>query len=128
MTAEEASFDSGRKVTKGNRRRLKKKYQVVESDCDDGREEKKIVNDNMHFESQEIDDEDSLPISSIYKNKALGRILDQEMDDNVDKETVDAGNKDGEDREDNTIEISLKTDNVVVDSQTHRYLFSIQYH
>ncbi|CAI8600531.1 unnamed protein product [Vicia faba] len=117
---EEGSSDSGRKVTKGSRRRLRKKYQLVESDGDGGCEEKKIINDNMHVESQEIDDEDSLPISSISKNKAFGRVLDQEMDDNVDKEIVDAGNKDGEDRGDNIIETTLKTDNVVVDSQTHR--------
>ncbi|CAI8600530.1 unnamed protein product [Vicia faba] len=116
---EEGSSDSGRKVTKGSRRRLRKKYQLVESDGDGGCEEKKIINDNMHVESQEIDDEDSLPISSISKNKAFGRVLDQEMDDNVDKEIVDAGNKDGEDRGDNIIETTLKTDNVVVDSQTH---------
>ncbi|XP_050899111.1 peptidyl-prolyl cis-trans isomerase FKBP43 isoform X3 [Lathyrus oleraceus] len=117
---EEASSDSGRKVKKGSRRRLRKKYQLVESDDDDCREEKKIVNDNMHVESQEVDVEDSLPISSICKNKASGRVLDQEMDDNVDKETVDAGNKDGQEPEDNTIQTTLKTDNVVVDSQTHR--------
>ncbi|XP_058763169.1 peptidyl-prolyl cis-trans isomerase FKBP43-like isoform X2 [Vicia villosa] len=117
---EEASSDSGRKVTKGSQRRLRKKYQLVESDDNGGCEEKKTIGDNMHVESQEIDDENSLPISSICKNKASGRVLDQEMDDNVDKETVGAGNKDGEDREDNTIETTLKTDNVVVDSQTHR--------
>ncbi|XP_058760468.1 peptidyl-prolyl cis-trans isomerase FKBP43-like isoform X3 [Vicia villosa] len=100
---EEASSDSGRKVTKGSRRRLRKKYQLVESDDNGGCEEKKTIGDNMHVESQKIDDQDSLPISSICKNKASGRVLDQEMDDNVDKETVGAGNKDGEDREDNTI-------------------------
>ncbi|XP_058747374.1 peptidyl-prolyl cis-trans isomerase FKBP43-like isoform X2 [Vicia villosa] len=116
---EEASSDSGLKVTKGSRRRLRKKYQLVESDDDGGCEEKKTIDDNMHVESQEIDDEDSLPISSICKNKASVRVLDQEMDDNVDKETVGAGNEDGEDREDNTIETTLKTDNVVLDSQTH---------
>ncbi|CAK8575267.1 unnamed protein product [Lathyrus sativus] len=119
ISNEEEPSDSGRKSTKGGRRRLRKKYQLVESDDDDLREEKKIVNDNMHAESRETDDDDSLPISSICKNKASGRVLDQEMDDNVDKETVDAGNKDGQEP-DNTIELTLKTDNVVVDSQTHR--------
>ncbi|CAJ2645200.1 unnamed protein product [Trifolium pratense] len=47
-------------------------------------------------------------------------LLDQEMVDNVDKETVDAGKKDGEDPENSTIETKLKTDDVVADIQTHR--------
>jgi predicted metal-dependent hydrolase len=46
-------------------------------------------------------------------------LLDQEMADNVDKEAVDAGKKDGEDPENSTIE-TMKTDNVVADIQTHR--------
>lgn len=120
ITAEDASYDSGRKSAKGSQRRLRKKYQLVESDDDGGLEEKKIVKDNVHVQSQEIDDEDSLPISSFCKIKASRRVLDQEMDDNVDKEAVDAGKKDGEDRENSTIETKLKTDNVVADSQTHR--------
>ncbi|WJX29422.1 peptidylprolyl isomerase [Trifolium repens] len=117
---EDASYDSGRKSAKGSRRRLRKKYQLVESDDDISLEEKKIVNDNVHVQSQEVDNEDSLPISSICKNKASGRILDQEMDDIVDKEAVDAGKKDNEDPENSTIETKLKTDNVVTDNQTHR--------
>ncbi|KAK2433206.1 FKBP peptidyl-prolyl cis-trans isomerase family protein [Trifolium repens] len=117
---EDASYDSGRKSAKGSRRRLRKKYQLVESDDDIGLEEKKIVNDNVHVQSQEIDDEDSLPISSICKNKASGRILDLEMDDIVDKEAVDGGKIETEDPENSTIETKLKTDNVVADNQTHR--------
>jgi FK506-binding nuclear protein len=120
ITAEDASYDSGRKSAKGSRRRLRKKYQLVESDDDIGLEEKKIVNDNVHVQSQEIDDEDSLPISSICKNKASGRILDLEMDDIVDKEAVDGGKIETEDPENSTIETKLKTDNVVADNQTHR--------
>ncbi|WJX49516.1 peptidylprolyl isomerase [Trifolium repens] len=117
---EDASYDSGRKSAKGSRRRLRKKNQLVESDDDIGLEEKKIVNDNVFVQSQEIDNEDSLPISSICKNKASGRILDQEMDDIVYKEAVDAGKKDSEDPENSTIETKLKTDNVVADNQSHR--------
>ncbi|XP_004506405.1 peptidyl-prolyl cis-trans isomerase FKBP43-like isoform X3 [Cicer arietinum] len=117
---EEASYDSGRKSVKGSRRRLKKKYQMVESDDDDCLEDKKIVNDSMHAQSQEIVNEDSLPISSVCKNKASGRIFDQEMDDNVDREAIDAGNKDGDDHGNSVIETKLINDNVVLDSETHR--------
>ncbi|GAU37936.1 hypothetical protein TSUD_269510 [Trifolium subterraneum] len=117
---EDASYDSRRKSAKGSRRRLRKKFQLVESDDDIDLEEKTIANDSVHVQSQEIDNEDNLPISFICKNKASGRILDQEMDDNDDKEAVDTGKKDSEDPENSTIEPKLKTDNVVADNQTHR--------
>ncbi|XP_024636076.1 peptidyl-prolyl cis-trans isomerase FKBP43 isoform X7 [Medicago truncatula] len=113
--AEEASSDSGRKSAKGSRRRLRKKYQLVESD-DDGGLGKKIFND-----FQEIDDEDSLPISSLCKkNKSFVRVLDQEMEDCFDKEAIDAGKKDSEDHENSIIETKLKTDNAFTESQIHR--------
>ena len=54
------------------------------------------------------------------KMNTAQNLLDQEMVDNVDKEAVDDGKKDGEDRENITIETKLKTDNVVADIQTHR--------
>lgn len=118
--AEEASSDSGRKSAKGSRRRLRKKYQLVESD-DDGGLGMKIFNDSVHVQSQEIDDEDSLPISSLCKkNKSFVRVLDQEMEDCFDKEAIDAGKKDSEDHENSIIETKLKTDNAVTESQIHR--------
>ncbi|XP_045830000.1 peptidyl-prolyl cis-trans isomerase FKBP43-like isoform X9 [Trifolium pratense] len=117
---EDASYDSGRKSAKGSRRRMRKKYQLIESDDDIGLEEKKIVNDSVHVQSQEIDNEDCLPISSICKNKASGRILDQAMDENVEEDAVDTGKKDSEDPENSPIETKLKTDDVVADNQTHR--------
>jgi len=121
ITAEEASSDSGRKSAKGSRRRLRKKYQLVESDDDGSLEGKKIVNDSVHVQSQEIDDEDSLPISSLCKkNKSFVRVLDQEMEDCFDKEAIDAGKKDSEDHENSIIETKLKTDNAVAESQIHR--------
>jgi len=47
-------------------------------------------------------------------------LLDQEMHDNIDRETVDAGKKDGEDQENSATETKLETDNAVADSQIHR--------
>lgn len=88
---------------------------MVESD-DDGGLGKKIFND-----FQEIDDEDSLPISSLCKkNKSFVRVLDQEMEDCFDKEAIDAGKKDSEDHENSIIETKLKTDNAFTESQIHR--------
>lgn len=121
MTAEEASHDSRSKGKKGSLRRLRKKYRLVESDDDGSLEEKIIVDDSMHdHQSKEIDNEDGIPISSLSKNKASGRVLDQEMDDIVDRGAVAAGNKNDEDGGNSIIETNSKTDNVPVDSQTHR--------
>lgn len=120
MTAEEVSHDSRPKGRKGSQRRLRKKFQLVESDDDGCLEEKKIVKDSMHDQSKEIDNEDSQPISSLFKDKASGRVSDQEMDDKVDGGTVDAGNKNGEDGVHLVIEAKLKTDNVSADSQAPR--------
>lgn len=120
MTAEEVSHDSRPKGRKGSQRRLRKKYQLVESDDDGCLEEKIIVNDSMHDQSKEIDNEDIRPISSLFKDKSSGRVSDQEMDDKVDRGTVDAENKNGEDGGHLVIEAKLKTDNVFADSQAPR--------
>lgn len=84
IAADGASFDSRSKGRKGSRRRLRKKYQTVGSDDEN----------SLHDQFKDIDNEDILPISSFYKNKASGRASDQEMDDSVDKGAGDAG-KDG---------------------------------
>ncbi|XP_027356785.1 peptidyl-prolyl cis-trans isomerase FKBP43-like [Abrus precatorius] len=117
---EEASHDDRPKGRKGSLRRLRKKYHSVESDDDDCHEEKIIVNDSKHDQTKEIENEDSLPISSLYKSTATGKALDQEMDDIVDRGAGDASNKNGEDGGNSIIKSNLKTDNVVIDIQTHR--------
>ena len=120
LTTEEASHDKRPKGGKSKLRRLRRKYQSVESDDDGGFEEKIIVNDSMHDQTKEIVNEDSLPISSLYKNKASQRILDEEINDSGDRGAGDASNKNGEDGGNSIIQTDLKTDNVVVDSQTYR--------
>ncbi|TKY68075.1 Peptidyl-prolyl cis-trans isomerase FKBP43 [Spatholobus suberectus] len=119
---EEASHYNRPKGKKGSLKRLRKKYQSVESDDDGGYEEKIIVNDSMNDQTKQIENEDSLPISSLYKIKASGRVLvfDQEMDANVDRGAGDASDKNGEDGGNNIVETNLKADHVLVDSQTHR--------
>lgn len=124
LIAEEASHDNRPKIKKGSLRRLRKMYQSVESDDDSfGGEkigEKIIVNDRIHDKIQETDNEDSLPISSIYKNKASGRVLDKEMDVSVVRGAGDASNKKEEDGVNNIFETNLEAGHVLVDSQTHR--------
>lgn len=119
LTAEEASQDNIPKRKKGSLRRLRKKYQSIESD-DDGCDDEKITsNHSMNDQTDEIENEDSLPISSLYK-KASGKVLDQEMDASVDRGAGDASNNDDADGGNSTVETNIKTDLVFVDSQTHR--------
>ncbi|CAJ1978227.1 unnamed protein product [Sphenostylis stenocarpa] len=117
---EEASRDKRPKSRKGSLRRLRKKYQSFESDDNDCYEEKIIVNDKMHDQTQETDKEDSLPISSLFKDKASGRVLDEEMDVSVDNGAADASNKNGEEGGNSMFETNLKTGHALADSQTYR--------
>ncbi|XP_057445296.1 peptidyl-prolyl cis-trans isomerase FKBP43-like isoform X2 [Lotus japonicus] len=80
---EGASFNSRSKGKKGNLRLLRKKYQTVGRNDSVKRLRKK--DKSKDGQSKDIDNEDSLPISSLYKNKASGRALDQEMDDSDDE-------------------------------------------
>ncbi|KAJ1392789.1 FKBP-type peptidyl-prolyl cis-trans isomerase domain [Sesbania bispinosa] len=120
MTVEEASRDSRPKGKKGNRGRLRKKYQSLYSDDDGSLEQKIIVNDSVDDQSKEIDNEDGLPISSLYKNKTSQRALFEESDDNIDRGADDAGNMNGEDDRNSNTETNLKTDDVFVDCQMQR--------
>ncbi|KAL9295989.1 hypothetical protein ACSQ67_021885 [Phaseolus vulgaris] len=115
----EASHDTRPKIRKGSLRRLRKRYQV-ESDDDGCCGEKIIGNDRMHAQIQETDNEDSLPISSLYKNKASGRVVDEEMDVSVVIGAGAASNKNGEDGGNSTFETNLEAGHVLLDSQTHR--------
>ncbi|XP_019465465.1 PREDICTED: peptidyl-prolyl cis-trans isomerase FKBP43-like isoform X1 [Lupinus angustifolius] len=115
---EETSIDNKPKRKKTGLRRLRK-YQSVESDDDDDdnncSEEKNTLHNDQTKEI--IDDEDSLPISSLYKNKASEKVLHQEMDD--DRAAGDATHKSAEDGATNIIETAVKTENVIQHSQTH---------
>ncbi|XP_027911171.1 peptidyl-prolyl cis-trans isomerase FKBP43-like isoform X2 [Vigna unguiculata] len=115
---EEASHDNGPKIRKGSLRRLRKMYRSGESDDDGCGGEKIIVDDRMHDQNQETDNEDSLPISSLYKNKASGRVLDKEVDASVVRGAGYASNKNGGGN--NIFETNLEAGHVLVDSQTQR--------
>ncbi|XP_028772053.1 peptidyl-prolyl cis-trans isomerase FKBP43 isoform X2 [Neltuma alba] len=83
---------------KGSRRRLQKKHQRVDSD------------------------DDSLPISSIYKSKASAKVLSEEMDVSDDGRQSDASHKNGEDDGNNAIKSNSKSKagNGPLDAKTHR--------
>lgn len=116
-TTEGTSHDNRPKAKKSSFRRLRR-YQSVESDDDGCSEEKIVVNNSMHDQTKELDNEDTLPISSLYKNKDSGRVLHQEMDD--DRRAADATDRNGEHGGNSIVETTLKTDNVLVDRQAHR--------
>ncbi|KAF3439982.1 hypothetical protein FNV43_RR18260 [Rhamnella rubrinervis] len=64
---------------KGDRRRLRKKYQLVESDP------KTIANDGSCVPVSKMEDEDTFPISPLYKSKTTAKAATQEAEENVDK-------------------------------------------
>ncbi|MED6134844.1 hypothetical protein PIB30_040705 [Stylosanthes scabra] len=64
--------------------------------------------------------EDSMLISSLYKNKAHQKNLDEEIHKTGDREAFDARNKIDEDDGDSIIQTTLQTHNVLQDSQMHR--------
>ncbi|KAL1358032.1 uncharacterized protein [Arachis hypogaea] len=118
---EEASDDIKPEGKKSKHGRLRKKYCSValDDDGDGGFEEKMIVNDSMDDQTKEIDNEDSLLISSVYKSKARQRILVDEINTG-NSGAFDARNKNYEDDGDGNIQTDLETDNVLQDSQRDR--------
>ncbi|KAI4332322.1 hypothetical protein L6164_017244 [Bauhinia variegata] len=108
-TEEKDSHHKRTKDREGSCRRLRRKYQLVESDDEGYLEEKIIANNNIHDQTKENHNEDSLPISSLYKSKTAGRVLDQEMDEGDDRGVDNDSNKNGEDG-----------DNELAHHQTHR--------
>ncbi|KAA8520516.1 hypothetical protein F0562_014772 [Nyssa sinensis] len=85
------------KDRKGSRKRLKKKYQSVESDDDNNFQQQNIVNGCRDVSGPESEDEDSLPISSIYKSKATAKNVILKAEEKTDEETSETGSKKTED-------------------------------
>uniref|UniRef100_A0A5B6YT91 peptidylprolyl isomerase n=1 Tax=Davidia involucrata TaxID=16924 RepID=A0A5B6YT91_DAVIN len=81
------------KDRKGSRKRLKKKYQSVESDDDDSFRQRNIVNGCRDLSRPENEDEDSVPISSLYKSKATAKNVILEAEEKADEETAETGSK-----------------------------------
>ncbi|KAF7807321.1 peptidyl-prolyl cis-trans isomerase FKBP43-like isoform X1 [Senna tora] len=113
------NYASKVKKSRGRHRQLRRKYRSVESDDDKSFEENKIVDSNMHDHAK-TPDEDSMPISSLFKRKPIARVLDLEMDVSDDTREGDSGNKNGVDGCNGISNSNSKDDNVLVNSQTHR--------
>ncbi|MED6173123.1 hypothetical protein PIB30_056337 [Stylosanthes scabra] len=64
--------------------------------------------------------EDSMLISSLYKNKACQKNSDEEIHKTGDSKAFDAKNKNDEDDGDSIIQTALQADNILQDSQMHR--------
>ena len=105
---------------KGSRRRLRKSYQM--SDSDDGAcsQPKNIVNGSSGEPVLQNEDEDSFPISSIYKSKTTTRKTTEEVKSKADEETCGTGDKKTEDDVNHVIEAEVKADDVIVDAQPKR--------
>ena len=84
--------------SKSSRRRLQRKLRRVDSD------------------------DDSLPISSIYKSKASAKILSEEIDVSDDRRGNDAQHDNGENNGGNAIQSNpiSKAVNALFDTKTHR--------
>ncbi|XP_030931873.1 peptidyl-prolyl cis-trans isomerase FKBP43-like isoform X1 [Quercus lobata] len=118
---EEEMLDNERpKNGKGSRRRLRKIYQM--SDSDDGAcsQPKNIVNGSSGEPVLQNEDEDSFPISSIYKSKTTTRKTTEEVKSKADEETCGTGDKKTEDDVNHVIEAKVKADDVIVDAQPKR--------
>lgn len=122
IAIEGVSREKKLKGTRGTHRRLRRKYQRIESDDDKSFEENTVVNSNKHDQTKTIDEEDNLPISSLCKSKATTTVLSPEMDVS-DERKGDTSNKDGEDGGNSYIKLDSKADDVPVDRQALRWLF-----
>ncbi|KAG6734237.1 hypothetical protein I3842_01G263900 [Carya illinoinensis] len=106
-------LDSERpKHGKGSRRRLRKRYQMSESEEEGCSQEKNIVNGRSGEPEFESEDEDSIPISSIFKSKTTAKKMKEEVDRD-DKEMSETSKKNTEDEGNYVSESKRKSDNVV---------------
>lgn len=108
---------------KGNcRRRLRKKYQLVESDDEGLSPKKNMANGGPAVPVFEIDDEDNFPIFSCLKNQNAKKSK-QDVQENADKGTDDVSNKKAEDDGNYNTESKRNTDDTAVSGWPIRYKF-----
>ncbi|XP_048334783.2 peptidyl-prolyl cis-trans isomerase FKBP53-like isoform X1 [Ziziphus jujuba] len=93
----EISDDKKPKNGKGSHRRLRKKYQSVESDDEGCSQPKTVANGTSSVPIPESEDDDTFPISSLYKSKTTAKEGTQEAEEKVDKGTDESGHKKTED-------------------------------
>ncbi|KAB1218949.1 Peptidyl-prolyl cis-trans isomerase FKBP53 [Morella rubra] len=102
-----------RKSRKQSRRRLRKTYQMSESDDEESCQQQNIVNGSSGVPLFQSEDEDRMPISSVYKSKTTPEKTTEEVEGKADMETSETGDKKAEDDGNYVIEPTRKADNVV---------------
>ncbi|KAL5539902.1 hypothetical protein UlMin_045080 [Ulmus minor] len=78
---------------KSGRKQLRKKFQVSDSDNEECSQQKNVANGNRTLPVSSIDDEEDVPISSLYKIKTTGNKGRQEEEENAVEETDETNNK-----------------------------------
>ncbi|XP_075672270.1 peptidyl-prolyl cis-trans isomerase FKBP43-like isoform X1 [Castanea sativa] len=102
---------------KSSRRRLRKRYQMSDSDDGGCSQPKNIVNGRSGEPVLHNEDEDSFPISSLYKSKTTTKKTTEEAKSKADEETCGTGDKKTEDDVNHVIEEKIKADDVIVGSE-----------
>jgi FK506-binding nuclear protein len=115
LTSSEILDNEKPKKRKESRRRLRKRYQIRESDDERCSQQKDMVNGGSNELVLQSEDDDSVPISSLYKSKtSTAKKTIEEVEGNADNETSETSNKKTEDYGNYVIEPTRKADNVVV--------------
>jgi uncharacterized protein YgiM (DUF1202 family) len=100
------------KNRKDSRIRLRKKYQICESDDEGCSQQKDTVKGSSSELELQSEDDDSVPISYLYKSKTTANKTTEEVEGNTNKETCETSNKKTEDGN-YVIEPTRTADNVV---------------
>lgn len=114
LTSSEILDNEKPKKRKDSRRRLRKRYQIRESDDEGCSQQKDMVNGSSNELVLQSEDDDIIPISSLYKSKTTAKKTIEEVEGNADNETSETSNKKTEDDGNYVIEPTRKADNVVV--------------
>lgn len=104
---------------KDSRKRLRKKYQLVESDDEQCNQQKTVTDNSSCIPVPESKDEDTFPISYLYKSKTTAQESTQEAEENIDNGTGEINYKKTEDR--GKPDESKSNVDIVEDGQPKRY-------
>lgn len=111
--------DTSKKEGRTVRRRLVKKHQLSDSDYDDNSQQHRTVNRSTATIVLESEDEDSLPISCLYKSENTAKNTKLESEERCYQETSDEGKEKTEDG--NRVSGSnIKADAAAVDGEAER--------
>lgn len=104
---------------KGRRGRLRKKYQLIESDDDSSSQEQMFVGGRTGVVVLDSESEDKLPISSLYKSNAATKNTELRTEERAEKEAGETGNNETKD-DGNCVTTSEREAGAVVDGEPNR--------